>query len=750
MLDFLYSNLGRIFGAEEITKVQWKLGNDLPPTFIAFILVGALVFVIWSPFREAIPSRRVLLVFLRLCGILILLLVLLQPQVNFEFEEKGVSRVYVLLDRSESMTIKDDGQESRWEKAVKAFSGSSDGVLQQIGNDHQLEVMTFGDKINNLNVEDIEEELPGAKSSAIGSALDGMKEKELSAVLLFSDMAWNEGVDPVRVAGELGRRGVALFPVPIGKSNSPDASILSVHYRDRVFPGEEIPLKIQISSSPELEGLTTDLVVNLGDEEVARQMVTYSGGQQIMEIVIKGRTLKGQFPLKLELEGIEDEISLANNKAERSLTFIDEKVKVLYVEGAPRWEYRYLRTVLMRDARLDIKFLMTKGDPDLAKYSQEYIGEFPSVGESTLDFDLVILGDVNAGYFEDRQLEWMVKQVNRLGGSLLMLGGSVFAPQSYAGTPLEPILPVNINGNQWNTVANEIVASPTDEGLAGRIATLGVDEAKARNLWAQLSPLYVAAPVSAKPGASVLVTLGKKQVSGLPYPLVAWQRFGSGKSMFVGTELLWRLRKTVGRQFHENFWSAAIQFLSLSRLLGGNERITLEADRNRYASGDSVRLHADVLDDFLEPVDADNFSVSVSKIEDPDFEEQELDLRPTLGSKGFFQGYYLPPAPGEYEIFATGTDQEKANKIRFTVYDESLELRRPGMRLDVAEQIAMKSSGEVIRLEDIDSVSKKVEESRPRTVHEVSFRLWDHPLLYLLLLFVAGGEWWQRRKLRLV
>jgi hypothetical protein len=157
-----------------------------------------------------------------------------------------------------------------------------------------------------------------------------------------------------------------------------------------------------------------------------------------------------------------------------------------------------------------------------------------------------------------------------------------------------------------------------------------------------------------------------------------------------------------------------------------------------------------VLDDFLEPVDADNFSVSVSKIEDPDFEDQELDLRPTLGSKGFFQGYYLPPAPGEYEIFATGTDQEMANKIRFTVYDESLELRRPGMRLDVAEQIAMKSSGKVIRLEDIDSVSKKVEESRPKTVHEVSFRLWDHPLLYLLLLFVAGGEWWQRRKLRLV
>ena len=131
----------------------------------------------------------------------------------------------------------------------------------------------------------------------------------------------------------------------------------------------------------------------------------------------------------MELEGVENEISLTNNKEERFLTFLDDKVKVLYVEGAPRWEYRYLRTVLMRDSRLEVKFLMTKGDPDLAKYSPEYISEFPAVGESTLDFDLVILGDADSRYFERKQMEWMVKQVNRLGGAMLMLGGGSYAPK---------------------------------------------------------------------------------------------------------------------------------------------------------------------------------------------------------------------------------------------------------------------------------------------------------------------------------
>ena len=56
----------------------------------------------------------------------------------------------------------------------------------------------------------------------------------------------------------------------------------------------------------------------------------------------------------------------------------------------------------------------------------------------------------------------------------------------------------------------------TEEGLSGKIATLGVEQNLARKLWAQVSPLYDAPPVSAKPGASVLVTLGRKQVQGRP------------------------------------------------------------------------------------------------------------------------------------------------------------------------------------------------------------------------------------------
>ena len=183
-----------------------------PPTFLGFALVGAFVFVGWSCYRESFPSKKGLLVLLRFSGLALLVLALLQPQVHFKFEKKGESRVFALLDRSESMSISDDGDESRWGKAIQAFSGSSESVLAQLGDDHEIEVLTVGNELKSASVEGLRDEAPQAGGSAIGSAMDELKEKDVSAVLLFSDMAWNEGIDPVGVAGKLGRRGWRSSP----------------------------------------------------------------------------------------------------------------------------------------------------------------------------------------------------------------------------------------------------------------------------------------------------------------------------------------------------------------------------------------------------------------------------------------------------------------------------------------------------------------------------------------------------------
>ena len=159
--------------------------------------------------------------------------------------------------------IQDDGETSRWNKAITALTETTKGLLSKLGNRHEVELLTVGDQVNSSTTDTLADELPEAESSAIGLSLDSLREEDLTAVVLLSDMAWNAGDDPVNIAGKLGARGVRVFPVPIGQSNSPDAAILGVHLRDRIFPGEEILLKVQLNASPQLEGMSTLCLLHL-------------------------------------------------------------------------------------------------------------------------------------------------------------------------------------------------------------------------------------------------------------------------------------------------------------------------------------------------------------------------------------------------------------------------------------------------------------------------------------------------------
>ncbi|MDP6505864.1 MAG: hypothetical protein QF886_19740, partial [Planctomycetota bacterium] len=89
-------------------------------------------------------------------------------------------------------------------------------------------------------------------------------------------------------------------------------------------------------------------------------------------------------------------------------------------EGKPRWEYRYLRQVLRRDHRLDVKFIMTEGDPDLPRYSREYLDRFPLDAAGAFRFDLVIVGDVRATFFQNEELARIEELIRTRGGSFLM------------------------------------------------------------------------------------------------------------------------------------------------------------------------------------------------------------------------------------------------------------------------------------------------------------------------------------------
>jgi hypothetical protein len=230
---------------------------------------------------------------------------------------------------------------------------------------------------------------------------------------------------------------------------------------------------------------------------------------------------------------------------------------------------------------------------------------------------------------------------------------------------------------------------------------------------------------------------------------VAWGPYGNGKSMFVGTEALWRMRLEAGSKDHGRFWSQTIKFLTLSRLLGQNKRISLETNRKSYGSGEEVLIFANVMSDTFEPVEQGSYIVTVGKAgsEDP----HELELSPVPNQPGLYSGVHYADAEGSYQLKTLPRDTEASNVVDFSVVNVPLETRETAADGEVARQMAELSGGKALSLTTLDTLPEEFGYPKKLTTTVRKQKaLWDTPLLFVLLVLFSGMEWYVRRKDHLV
>ena len=300
----------------------------------------------------------------------------------------------------------------------------------------------------------------------------------------------------------------------------------------------------------------------------------------------------------------------------------------------------------------------------------------------------------------------------------------------------------------------------TSEGLKSEVVFLANDPRKhnLNNLiWTMVRPLgYLPVLDGSKPGATTLLTLSDNDEDAESYPLVAWQRYGSGKTMYVGTADLWRLRRQVGEQYHARFWRQTIQFLALSRILGQNKQITLETSRKQYATGERIDLFANVLTEDFKPVDNNtSYSVTLTK-EGSNTLPLTIDLAPVdkTHQPGLYSGSYLAVEEGSFVISVPESNFKapKANKVEFVVENVPVEQRETAMNEEIANQIATQSGGQSLagtQLGTLPNLLPPDVKTKPLIkVREKA--LWDIPLIFLLLVIITGVEWYLRRRENLV
>lgn len=789
----------KLIGLEEVgpvTYFEWFLRHPWPSIVVLLCLLAAVAFAARLYWRERGVSRgrRIFLGVFRAIVYTIVILLLFEPVFGIEMSVKLRQSLLVLLDTSESMAIPDARKkESELQEAAMALGklpfekgappmdaktraevsaarriDLAKGILdnpnldlfKKLEQNFKLRYFSFADTVVPASGEG--EELAASlrkvaangKSTRLGTAIDDVVARysgqPIAGVVVLTDGASNEGLEPLEVARKMKDRGIPIFPVGIGIPDPPDVRVEGLIVQDTVFAKDRVPVRFRITS----KGFTrrhVDVVVSVNGKEIARKDVELTGEPQFEELNFLPE--EGQTTLKLEVAAtpLPGEVVADNNRVSQNIRVIDEKIKVLYVEGKPRWEYRYLRAVLMRDHRLDVKFLMTQGDRDLAKAAPErYLDRFPEIAGEAFIWDLVILGDVPASYFTPAQLARIEELVRARGGSLLVLPGHQNPLTTYLGSPIEAILPVRLQAEGWESVEETVYPTPTSKGDEMTVVTLEVPEEKNAARWAHVRPIYqVPAVAGAKPAATVLATLSDAPRRREPYPLICWQRYGRGKAMFIGTDQLWRLRFKVGDKFHARFWGQVIQFLTLSRLLGENKRIQIETGRRAFRTGERVPIYANVLSEAFEPVNLANYPVYVERPEGQ-AETTQVKLEPVKDVPGFYQGFFTPELEGRYLIRTGPAEREFSNTVELQVATTPLEQLEPALQEDTLRKLAELSGGRYLTIRDLPSLAETLQQEAQTTTVRREKELWDLPFVFILILLCAATEWFFRRRYDLI
>jgi hypothetical protein len=777
----------------EIEQLFWARPIATPLMVAAFVGV-----ILWSIYlyRRSFglkPWLRYTLGVARLIVLLLIVAMLFEPMAVVRETYTTQRGLPVLVDVSESMSIKDPRKRnedlaeaaealnlldaaaddvglnldrkqrqaiataSRLDLATSLLSKRARPAMASVGEGIDVSYYSFGD---NARLISDESTLPKDQANAlaanepqtsIASALEAAAKSgsapPAGIVLLSDGIETGSSQRAESVLQDLSARGIPVYTVPLGLSNPDDVSIQSIVMQEVAYSGDRVPVRVQLQSKG-YEKRTAKLSVLLNGRSVSSRTIRFEGGLQFEDVDYRVDIYdKGAVEVEIVIEPFDDEASIENNRVQRSIRVVNEKVNVLYIEGNARWEYRYLRAILKRDPRINATFIASNVGPEVARNSAEHIERFPNNRDDAFKYDLVILGDVDAAFFTDEELGLLEELIRDRGASLLMLCGPMHAPMSYADTPVATMLPVRFDPDEpWEEVAASVYPVLTPEGQSSLVMTLENEPDLNDRVWSRMAPMDHLPPLlGAKPGATVLTVLSDSVNRDQGYPLVAWQRYGTGKCMSIATDRLWRLRYKTGDKYHWRVWSQCIQFMTLSRLMGEHKRIRLETDRSIYPLGHQTRLYAHVLDDNFDPVLQPGFDVFVVGTDDEQG-RQRVSLRPDRSTPGLYEGYFTPNTAGRYRLESNEEDQPISNTTEFQVADVNRELADTNTDIENLTRIAKLTGGELLTIKNFSNITSLIDQTPITTTVRSERTLWDNGWVGLLLIGLLGIEWIQRRR----
>ena len=726
------------------------------PSWVLLLLIVAcaagLALIIWSRLPQAAAQitkwRAGAVWFLQSLLIATVLVLLWQPAITVAELASQQNVIAVVVDDSRSMAIADSGSDGKLSREAAAEKALENGVLAGLQKKFQTRLYRLDSRVAQAAA--LREIQPVAPATHINDGLRQLASETsdlpVGAIVLLSDGSENGTGDlaPETISALRNRR-LPVHTIGFGKEQlAHDVELNDVKVASRAMADSRIPATVTLHQRG-YAGSKALLVVRDGDKTLGSREITLNAdGSTQVETIFFNPGGAGVKSLQFSLGPLAGEENMANNAATRLVGVSDDKRRILYVEGEPRWEYKFIRRAEDDDKIVQVASMLRTTENKIYRQGisdpKELESGFPVRPEDLFGYQGIILGSVEAGYFTPLQQELLREFVDRRGGGLLFLGGRfALGDGGWSGSSLVDLLPTVLPNSRSTFHRDPATVELTAAGSDSPITRLMDDPAKNIDRWKKLTYLmdYQDAGTP-KPGATVLAQMN---AGARKLPLLVTQNYGRGRTAVMATSGTWRwqMSQPLGDPAHDLFWQQLLRWL----VLESPGPVVVTAPNQTLMDDGHIQISASVRDKQYLP--ASNARVSAHFM-GPDGISAMVDMAPEANNPGVFHAAWTAEKPGSYLAEVTASDGLGTDTLPFERIDGVAENFHTVQNRELLEKLSSETGGRYWKPDELARLPNEISYSDAGiSVRDIK-ELWNMPVVFLWLLLLMAAEWLLRRK----
>jgi uncharacterized membrane protein len=746
MIEFLFKYPSAIF-----SRGTFVFASGWPVWLLWAAMVAAAVGLGVLVWRRSGGGVRATSVWLLQTALAVLLLFMLwHPALSVATLRPQQNIVAVVIDDSGSMAIQDESGASRKDSALGVLNS---GILNALRDKFQVRLYRMSDHLERIDkLEQLTAAAPATHiSDSLKEVVADAASLPIGAVVLLSDGADNSGGVDLETTSEIRRQRIPVHTIGFGREKmARDIEISGAELAPRVLPDSRLGAVVTFHQ----HGYTGDKVklnIKDGAKLLASKDVALKGeGVEQVENVLFNAGAAGVKAFDISIDPLPNEENPRNNKVTRLVNVDVRKPRILYLEGEPRWEFKFLRRAVEEDHTIDLVTILRTTQNKIYRQGvasdKELEDGFPTKVEELFGFEGLILGSVDAPYLSQAQQELVRQFVDRRGVGVLFLGGKdSLADGGYAKSVLNEMLPTVLPDRKNTFVRSGATVELTASGRDSLITRIEEDPDKNVERWKKLPYIMnFQDPGQPKPGATVLADAIPMGGGGGRIPLLTVQNYGRGRTAIFATGGSWRwqMLQPVADKSHEMFYQQLLRWLvsETPRPVIGSTPRQLLADESH------VKFRAEVRDKTYSP--AGDASVE-AHILGPDGIAEAVEMRPEPLEQGVYAAEWTSPKAGSYlvEMVAKrGTEELGRDVLTFRREDGVAENFKVEQNKELLQKLSSETGGRYYTPSDAKKLPNEISFSEAGVNVRETRDLWDMPAIFLLLIALRSSEWLLRRR----